>query len=103
MTFKTRRDQNGTGNTLDLLLTTHPSLLTNVRPSAGISDHCIILAEMSNKVRLSSKPPRNVPLWRKVENEDLKQKTAGIRDNFFAETPDKKSVEEKRTLATQCS
>ena len=64
--------------------------MTNVRPSAGISDHCIILADMSNKVRLPSKPPRNVPLWRKADNEDLKRKTAGMKDNLFTEKPEEK-------------
>ena len=68
--------------------------MNNVRPSAGISDHCIILADLSTKVKLPSKPPRNVPLWRKADNVELKQMAAVMKYNFFAEKPEEKCVED---------
>jgi hypothetical protein len=95
--FTTRRDKNGTENTLDLLLTSHPSLISNVRPQAGISDHCIIKANLATKTKLSTKPPRNVPLWRRVDTESFKELVATLASDFFKLDPMERSVEDNWT------
>ena len=66
VTFTTRRDENGTENTLDLLLTTHPDLVSDVSSLPGISDHCIITAKFRTKVKVPTKPPRNIPFGGKL-------------------------------------
>ena len=76
VTFTTRRDANGTENTLDLLLTSHLDLISDVTPLAGIIDHCIIDAKFQTKVKIPIKPPRNVPLWKKVNDHDFRKLAA---------------------------
>lgn len=68
--FPTRRDPNGTKNTLGLLPTTHQVLTTDVRPLAGIKDHDIVNAKTNNK--LKQKPSRKIPLWKSVDNEEFR-------------------------------
>ena len=74
VTFSTRHVDNGTENILDLLLTSHPSLVNNVKPCPGISDHTIVTADITTKTKLANKPSRNIPLWSKVKEEDFERK-----------------------------
>ena len=97
LSFTTRRDANGTENTLDLLLTSHPDLISDVTPLAGISDHCIIDAKFQTKVKIPIKPPRNVPLWKKVNDDDFRKHAANLANEFFDLQPENRSVEENWT------
>ena len=94
VTFPTRRDQNGTENTLDLLLTSHPDLINDVSPLAGISDHCIIQAKFRTNVKVPTKPPRNIPLWKKINTDEFKGHVSKLARNFFDLQPEGKTVEE---------
>ena len=79
--FPTRKDCSGTENTLDLLLTTHPTLMQNLRPHLGISDHCIIQCSITTKVSVQTKPPRNIPLWKTVDETEFKARSSKISVN----------------------
>ncbi|XP_030843578.1 uncharacterized protein LOC115924838 [Strongylocentrotus purpuratus] len=94
VTFPIRHHQNGTENTLDLLLTTHPSLVTDVKPVAGLSDHCIVKAKFSTLTNLLKKPPRIMQLWKNVVPDDFKDKVRKLKADYFERNPDSKSVEE---------
>nr|XP_054755228.1 uncharacterized protein LOC129261189 [Lytechinus pictus] len=94
VTFPTRHHQNGTENTLDLVLTTHPSLMKEVKPVAGLSDHCTVKAKFSTITNLPKKPPRKISLWKSVVPDDFKTKTQELRTDYFKRHPELKSVEE---------
>ena len=97
VTFSTRHDDNGTENILDLLLTSHPSLVNNINPCPGISDHTIVTANITTKTKLANKPPRNIPLWSKVKEEDLKEKVQHMATKFFSRKPEETTVENNWT------
>ena len=93
----TRKDCSGTENMRDLLLTTHPSLMQNVRPHSGISDHCIIQCSITTKASVQTKPPRNIPLWRKVDEAEFKARSSQMNNDFFTCKPETNSVKENGT------
>ncbi len=97
VTFKTRKDANGTENTLDLLLTSHPSLFTDIDHHPGISDHCIVLAKFSTKTILPQKPARKIPLWKSMDTELFKSEVLDLQQKFFKRKPSSKTVEENWT------
>ena len=92
--FTTRRHHNGTENILDLLFTSHPSLLHSVRPHSGLSDHSAVLAAFNTRVRTSRKPPRNLPMWKSVDENEFKNQARKLADNFNQSKPEEKTVEE---------
>ena len=92
--FPTRRDPNGTENTWDLLLTTHPSWTSDIEPLGGISDHDIVNANISTKTKLEPKPSRKIPLWKGVDTEEFKSCSAQLSSNYFDRLPSAKSVVE---------
>ena len=92
--FPTRHDPNGTENTLDLLLTTHPSWTSDIKPLGGISDHDIVNANISTKTKLEPKPSRKIPLWKGVDTEEFKSCSAQLSSNYIDRVPSAKSVVE---------
>ena len=92
--FTTRRHTNGTENVLDLLFTSHPSLLHSVRPHSGISDHSAVLAVFNTKVRITKKPPREIPLWKSVDQDAFRDNVRKLTDDFNNSQPQEKTVEE---------
>jgi hypothetical protein len=94
VTFPTRRDANGTENTLDLLMTSHPSLISDVKPYAGMSDHCIVQACLTTKAKIPQKPSRKIPLWKSVDDQVFKDKVNELQQCYFERDPSNKSVEE---------
>ena len=98
VSFPTRRDcTSGAENTLDLLLTSHPDLISEVSPRAGISDHFIVLAKLITKIQLPLKPPRKISLWKKVNSENFKNLVKELGQDFFKMKPATRSVEENWT------
>ena len=90
--FPIRTDSYGTGNTLDLLLTTHPALVSGTKPLAGISDHDIVQAKFSTKTSLGQKPSRKISLWKNVDTDKLKSSAIHLRSAYFDRAPGSKSV-----------
>ena len=87
------------------LLTSHPDLISDVTPLAGIIDHCIIDAKFQTKViKIPIKPPRYVPLRKKVNNDDFRKLAANFRklaanlaNEFFDLQSENRSVEKNWT------
>ena len=71
--FPTRRDANGTENILDLLFTTRPSQVSDIRPHVPMADHSIVMAEITTCAPVQTKPPRTVYLWSKIDEQAYKQ------------------------------
>ncbi|XP_063416249.1 uncharacterized protein LOC134697892 [Mytilus trossulus] len=68
--FPTRKE-----NTLDLLLTSHPSFKLRCKPlpSIGNSDHDIVLLDMACKPLKPKPVRRNIFLWKKAEIHNIKE------------------------------
>ena len=64
-----------TGNVLDLLFTNRPAQVNRVEtmPSAEMSDHDPVYAEISANALVTTKPPRQVPQYNRVKWEDFKR------------------------------
>ncbi len=92
--FTTRRHANGTENTLDLLYTSHPSLLNKVRPHSGISDHSAVLATFDTKVKIKAKPSRSIPQWKSVDEVEFRKQAEELARNFHRNQPENKTVDE---------
>ena len=67
-------------NTLDLFLTTNPTLVDNVSITPGFSDHDIVLTQVNVKPEVLKQVPRNIHLYMKAGWDQLKQ---SMRDVYF--------------------
>ena len=92
--FPTRQDANETKYTHDLLLTTHPSLMSNAEPSPGISDYCIVKASVSTKTKIDPISPRKIYLWKDVPEEEFKMGASKLQSDYFDRNPESKTVEQ---------
>ena len=59
-------------NTLDLFFTTNPTLVKTVSVIPGLSDHDIVLAEVNSRPQLTKQVPRDIPLYKKADWDQLK-------------------------------
>ncbi len=92
--FPTRKDPvSGVENILDLLFTSRPSAVNNVRPASGLSDHEVVLADISIKTTHSTKPPRTIFKWNSVDETDFRVAASELKDDFFHNNPEEKTVE----------
>ena len=92
--FPTRIDPvTGVENILDLLFTTKPQAVNDVRPASGVSDHEIVIADISIKASCPSKPPRSILKWKSVDETDFKLAAEDLKEDFFQNNPDQNSVE----------
>ena len=66
-------------NTLDLLMTTNPGLVSNIEVHPGMSDHQVVITNTDMKAKTSKKKPRLVHLKKGGDMNGLKE---NIRDNF---------------------
>ena len=67
-------------NILDLFFTTNPTLVLSVSIQPGLSDHDIVLAEIKSRPELIKQVPRDIPLYKKADWDQLKQ---SMRDLFL--------------------
>ena len=94
VSFPTRRDTNGTENILDLCFTTHPSLVKDIYPYPGFSDHCVVMVEINSKTPLPTRPPRQIHQWKKMDEDRLKTDAQQFTKRFLNSNPESKTVEE---------
>ena len=64
--FPTRLD-----NILDLVFTTHPSLVNKCKPLPGIGDHDIVLIDTSIEVNRSKTPQHKIYIWKSANTDEL--------------------------------
>ena len=60
-------------NILDLFFTTNPTLVDDISVIPGLSDHDIVLAQVNVKPEVTKQVPRNIPLYKKANWDQLKQ------------------------------
>ena len=60
-------------NILDLFFTTNPTLVDDITVIPGLSDHDIVLAQVNVKPEVTKQVPRNIPLYKKANWDQLKQ------------------------------
>ena len=80
-------------NTLDLFLTTNPTLITKVKCQPGLGDHDMVSAESSLKPSVHKQKPRQAYLFHKADWTTLKSKMKQYQESFMS-TCSEKSVEE---------
>ncbi|CAC5406401.1 unnamed protein product [Mytilus coruscus] len=66
-------------NTLDLLMTTNPELVSKIEVHPGMSDYQVVIANIDMKAKTSKKKPRLVHLFKKGDMNGLKE---NIQDKF---------------------
>jgi hypothetical protein len=71
---------------LDLLLTTNPNLVEHVKVYPGMSDHSVVTATVNIRARLNKKPPRKIFLFRKMNEEGIREDASKFHDSFFEST-----------------
>lgn len=83
--FPTRGD-----NTLDLILTTHPSFKHRCKPipSIGNSDHDIVLLDVACKATRPKPPRRKILLWKKADINKIQEDIATYGNTFMEKSFD---------------
>ena len=66
--FPTRLD-----NIIELVFTTHPSLVNECKPLPGIGDHDIILIDKSIEVTRSKTPRHNIYICKAANTDELRK------------------------------
>lgn len=80
-------------NTLDLLLTSNPTLITKVQTLPGISDHDTVLATLNTRPNILKQKPRNLKIYKKANWSDFRNFFLSSR-NSILENSDTTSVED---------
>ena len=81
------------GNTLDLFLTSNPSLVNRVITLPGLSDHEAVLADVSITPKLGKCKKREVPMFQNANWDDFKVYMTKCKENLMANTQNKTSNE----------
>ena len=89
--FNTRKDK----TTLDLILTTHPSLKTRCKPmpSIGNSDHDMVLYDTCLKPYRPKPNKRKIDLWKKANTAAIKEDLQEYAKNFKIEEETPEAME----------
>ena len=82
------------GKTLDLVLSSAPSLVSNVQIHSGMSDHDLITFTINTKPSRVNKPPHKVHLYSRMDLQGLKGAVSSISNEFFNSDPGTHSVNE---------
>ena len=93
--FPTRKDPvTGVENILDLLFTTRPSLIKNVHPNSGLSDHTAVVTDVDIKASKTVKAPRIIFRWNDVDETEFVEAVSNLQTNFMDSSPQTCTVEE---------
>ena len=71
-------------NTLDLFLTTNPTLTTQVSCQPGLSDHDMVIAHCSLTPTTQKQKPRKVPIFRKADWSKFKSLMRDYQQKFLS-------------------
>jgi hypothetical protein len=77
--FPTRLD-----NTLDLVFTTHRSLVNKCKPRPGISDHDIVLVDTNIRINRTKQTKRKIYLWKSTNMDELCTEVQTKLNDFMA-------------------
>jgi hypothetical protein len=77
--FHTRLD-----NTLDLVFTTHRSLVNKCKPLPGISDHDIVLVDTNIRINRTKETKRKIYLWKSTNMDELRTEVQTKLKDFMS-------------------
>ena len=80
------------GNILDLVLASNPSLISTINTVAGMSDHEAILFDINMNPTRNNKPPHKVFSYRSADWESLKSNCTELTKHYFDRNPDNLDV-----------
>ena len=89
-------------NVLDLIYTSNPNIVNNIRIQPGISDHDILLFDLNLKPKRQNKPVRKIYSFHKADSDKLKSMLREENDKFFQSDPDLRSVDENWIWFKEC-
>ena len=79
--FPTRLD-----NIIELVFTTHPSLVNECKSLPGIGDHDIVLIDKSIEVTRSKTPRHKIYIWKSANTDELRKDVKHQTDKFMLST-----------------
>ena len=78
------RQQGSTKNTLDLVFTTHPDLITNTTVGPGLADHDIVITEANIRAKWNRTPKRKILLYSKANTDKISEDMSRFRTSFLS-------------------
>ena len=92
------RETTRLNNTLDLLFTTHPGLISRSTTGPGVSDHDqLVIVDTDLRASVNKKRPRNIQLFSKADWNEIRADFGKFEDKFFSTLPSQRTVEENWT------
>ena len=67
---------------MDLVLTSHPSLVNRCKPLPGISDHDIVLIDANVRATRTRTPKRKIYLWKTANTQELQDEVRTNMEDF---------------------
>jgi len=83
-----------TSSLLDLVITSHPALITGCSVGREFSDHCILSFYISKHVCSLDSPPRKIYLYNKGNYDNIRYDMRKFNTTFFQSSPENISVNE---------
>ena len=80
------------GNILDLILTSNPSITTNTHTTPGMSDHEAVTFEVNLNPIRNRKPPHKVFIYKSADWCKLKNELSKLTDEYFDTDPNSPDV-----------
>ena len=92
-------------NTLDLVFTTKPDMITDVSVESGMSDHNLVVFDINLKPSFNKKPSRSVYMFKRGDMNAVRNDLKTNFDNYLANVDFSKSIDEnyqffKETITT---
>ena len=79
---------------MDLVLSTIPDSVRETQVVEGISDHSVVITDLNIKVKPTRKVKRKISIYKKANNELLKDEISSAWDGFQTSQPQDRSVEQ---------
>ena len=86
------------GNILDLVISSAPSLVTSVQTHPGMSDHNVVTFYINARPTRTPKPPHKVYLYNRMDLDGLKNEANNINNEFFSSDPNSRTINENWDL-----
>ena len=80
------------GNILDLILTSNPSIITNTHTTPGMSDHEAVTFEVNLNPIRNRKPPHKVFKYKSADWYKLKNEISKLTDEYFDSDPNSQDI-----------
>ena len=80
------------GNIMDLILTSNPSIITNTHTTPGMSDHEAVTFEVNLNPIRNRKPPHKVFKYKSADWYKLKNEISKLTDEYFDSDPNSQDI-----------